>query len=135
MFFLFAFLTIYAKNMFQKLSYFNLIFAIVYVLVYLKDGTLNSTAGILIVIVFNWLALKSYQLENYKWKLWHYLTGLWSLYYAGFVLYGAMNILISSFEYNFVSNDTKTFLSLSFVFSLAVGIHFVIFLWNSLKHK
>ena len=121
--------------MFQKLSYFNLIFAIIYVLVYLKDGTLNSTTGILMVIVFNWLALRSYQLEDYKWKPWHYLTGLWSLYYAGFVLYGAMNILISSFEYNFVSNDTKTFLSLTFVFSLGVAIHFVIYLWKYLKHK
>ena len=119
--------------MFQKLSYFNLIFAIIYVLVYLKDGTLNSTVGILMVIVFNWLALRSYQLENYKWKLWHYLTGFWSLYYAGFIFYGAANIFISSIEYDFISNDTKTFLALSLIFSLAVCIHFAIYLRKHFK--
>ena len=118
--------------MFQKLSYFNLIFAIIYVLVYLKDGTLNSTAGILMVIVFNWLALKSYQLENYKWKLWHYLTGLWSLYFIGTIIYGVFNIVAPAIEYNFVSNDTLTYLSIGIVFSISVLMHIIFyFLKNS----
>ncbi|RZK56919.1 MAG: hypothetical protein EOO87_04240 [Pedobacter sp.] len=119
--------------MLQRLSYFNLIFTIIYLLVYLKDGTVNSTLGILAVIIFNWLALRSFQLENYKWKIWHYLAGLWSLYYAGFVLYGAFNILISSIEYEFISSDTRTFLVLSFVFSIAVIVQFVSYLAKNLR--
>jgi hypothetical protein len=121
--------------MFQKLSYFNLIAAIIYVLVYLKDGTLNSTAGILMIIIFNWLGLRSYQLENYKWNIWNYLTGFWSLYYAVYVLYGAINILSSSFEYNFISNDTETFLVLSFVFFIAVIMQFISYLVKSINNK
>lgn len=119
--------------MFQKLSYFNLIFAIIYVLIYLKDGTLNSTAGILMVIVFNWLGIRSYQLENYKWKVWHYLFGLWSLYYAGFVLYGSFHILISSLEYDFMSDYTKTFVVLSIIFGIAVISQIVISFTKHLK--
>ena len=46
-------------KMLQKLSYLNLIFAIVYLLTYLKSGTFNSTAGIFVVIVFNWLYLRA----------------------------------------------------------------------------
>ena len=121
--------------MFQKLSYFNLMFAIVYVLVYLKSGTLNSTTGIFTVIVFSWLGLRSYQVENYKWNIWHYLSGLWSLYYAGFVMYGVINVLISAFEYDFASYDTQIFLVLSFVFSTAVMVHFVIHFWKNLKER
>lgn len=119
--------------MLQTLSYFNIIFALVYVLVYLKDGTLNSTAGILMVIVFNWLALRSYQLDDYKWKVWHYLIGAWSLYYAGYIMYGLINILTAVFEYNYVSNDTISFLTLSGVFCLAVISHFIIIFVKVLK--
>jgi hypothetical protein len=119
--------------MLQKISYFNLMFAIVYVLVYLKSGTLNSTTGIFMIIVFNWLGLRSFQLNDYSWKIWHYLTGLWSLYYVGFVLYGVINILVSSFEYNFISNDTRTFLVLSFVFVIAVMVHFVVYFLKNLR--
>lgn len=121
--------------MFQKLSYFNLILIIIYLLVYLKDGTLNSATGILMIIIFNWLGLRSYHLDHYKWKFWHYLTGLWSIYYAGFVIYGAVNILNSSIEYAFMSNDTRTFLGLSFVCCFAVILHFVVYFLKNLKAK
>ncbi|WP_113651521.1 hypothetical protein [Pedobacter namyangjuensis] len=118
--------------MLQRLSYFNLIFTIIYLLVYLKDGTVNSTLGILAIIIFNWLALRSFQLENYKWKIWHYLAGLWSLYYAGFVLYGAFNILLSSIEYEFISSDTRMLLILSFVFGIGVIVHFGVYFFRNL---
>ena len=117
--------------MFQKLSYFNIIFSLIYVLVYLKDGTLNSTAGVFMVIIFNWLALRSYQLEDYKWSIWHFAIGLWAIYYAIYILYGLIGILVSAFEYEFVSNDTITFLALSMVFCIGVIFHFV---WYLTKH-
>lgn len=119
--------------MLQKLSYFNLVLAMVYLLVYLKSGTFNSTAGIFVVIVFNWLCLRSYQLDNYKWKIWHYLTGLWSLYFIGTIIYGSVFILSSSLEYSFISNDTLTYLLISIVFSLSVLLHLGIYVKESYK--
>ena len=121
--------------MFQRLSYFNLILAVIYLLIFLKDGTLNSTTGILMIIIFNWLGIRSYQLENYKWKAWHYLTGLWSLYYACFVLYGAVNVVFTAIEYEYLSSDTRNFLGLSFAFCLAVILQFVSYLAKYFKNK
>lgn len=106
--------------MLQKLSYFNLLMAIIYMLVYFKSGTFNSTAGIFVVIVFNWLALRSFEQDRYRWKVWHYLTGLWALYFIGTIVYGSVNILSSSLEYDFISNDTLIYLGTSVVFSVAV---------------
>lgn len=119
--------------MLQKLSYFNLVLAIIYLLVYLKSGTFNSTAGIFMVIVFNWLCLRSYQLDNYKWKIWHYLTGLWSLYFIGTIIYGSVFILSSSLTYAFISNDTLTYLLISIVFSLSVLLHLGVYISTSYK--
>jgi len=123
--------------MLQKLSYLNLILAIAYLLIYLKSGTFNSTAGIFMVIVFNWLCLRSYQLDDYKWKVWHYLTGLWSIYFIGTIIYGSFFILSSAIEYSFISNDTTIYLIVSFAFSIAVVTHFIIYLlrsFNKLNH-
>jgi uncharacterized membrane protein len=119
--------------MLQKLSYLNLMFAIIYLLVYLKSGTLNSSAGIFMIIIFNWLCLRSYQLDDYKWKIWHYLTGLWSLYFIGTIIYGIFNIVAPAIEYNFISNDTLTYLLIGVVFSVAVAAHVVVYFLRNYK--
>lgn len=100
----------------QKLSSLNIFLAILYVLVYLKSGTFNSTAGIFMIIVFNWLGLRSFQLENHRWGIWHYLVGGWVLYFIGTLLYGAVNILCESIEFGFFSNDTVWYLVINFIF-------------------
>jgi hypothetical protein len=87
--------------MLQKFSYFNLLFAIAYLLFYLKSGTFSSSAGIFFIVIFNWLCLRSYQLDQYKWILWHYLVGLWCLYFVGTLVYGATNIITSAIEVDF----------------------------------
>lgn len=111
--------------MLQKLSYFNLVLAIVYLLVYLKSGNFNSTTGILVIIVFNWLALRSYQLDKYRWEIWHYITGLWTLYFVGYTGYGSVNVLSAALAYNFIAHDTLTYLILSLSFCLLLIIHFI----------
>jgi hypothetical protein len=119
--------------MLQKLSYFNLIAAILYGLIYLKSGTFNSTAGIFVVIVFSWLCLRSYEFDNYKWKLWHYLIGLWCLYFIGTLIYGAVNIISPAIEYDFMSSDTATYLIISFIFCISVITHFTIYFSKNYK--
>jgi hypothetical protein len=113
--------------MLQKLSYFNLIFAIAYLLIYLKSGTFNSSAGIFFIIILNWLCLRSYQLDQYRWSLWHYLVALWCLYFVGTLVYGAIHILISAVEVDFISNDTLTFLAMSLGFSIAIFVHIILY--------
>ncbi len=119
--------------MLQKISYFNLMLSIAYILIFFRDNTVNFTMGILMIVIFNWLALRSYQINDYKWSFWHYLAGLWSIYYILFLLYGTVNVLISSIEYQFASNDTITFIVLSFMLSIFVLFQALIYFLSNLK--
>lgn len=119
--------------MLQKISYFNLMFAIAYILIYFRENTLNFTMGILMIVIFNWMALRSNQISNYKWAIWHYLSGLWSLYYTAFLLYGTFNVLRSSIEYQFASKDTIIFLLLSFILSSFVILQAIMYFLSNLK--
>lgn len=120
--------------MLQKLSYLNLMLAIVYVLFYFKTININSV-GIFFIIIFSWLALRACQQENFKWSIWHYLVGFWSLYYIGFTAYGIFNIIISSLEYGFVSNDVNTYLIFGSFFIISLVVHFVLFGLKALKNN
>lgn len=119
--------------MIQKLSSLNIIFAIVYVLLFLKNGTFNSTAGIFMIVVFNWLGLRAFQIDNYRWKVWDYLTGIWSLYFIGTLVYGEINILSASIEYNFISNDILMYLVINFLFCVSVSIHLILYAYKNYK--
>ena len=119
--------------MIQKLSSLNIIFAIVYVLVFLKSGTFNSTAGVFMIIVFNWLGLRSFQIDNYKWKIWHYLTGIWSLCFISILIYGEVNIMSASIEYNFISNDTLIYLIINALFCVSISIHLMLYAYKNYK--
>ena len=117
--------------MIKKLSSLNIIFAIVYVIVYLKSGTFNSTSGILVIIVFNWLGLRSFELDDYKWGIWHYLTGGWTLYFIWTLMYGAVEIISAAIEFNFITNDTLTNLILTFIFCGFVIVQLGLYLWKN----
>ena len=121
--------------MLQKLAYFNLFMAMIYLLAYLKSGTFSSTSGIFVVIVFNWLSIMSYERERYRWKIWHYVMGIWSVYFVGTIIYGTVNIWSAVIEFAFASNDTLTFLALSTVFSATVLLHFVLYFMMNYKQE
>lgn len=109
----------------QKISLVNIILAIIYVLVYLKSGTFNSTAGIFMIIIFNWLALKSFYQDDYRWRIWHYLIGAWTVYFIGTLMYGVIHILSSSITYTFMSTDTVIYLTVNFIFCALVMIQMI----------
>lgn len=115
--------------MLQKLSYLNLITAIAYLLIYLKSGTVTSTTGIAAIIIFNWLAIRSYQIDDYRWKIWHWLSLLWSLYFIGFIFYGAINLLKVSIEVDYFGTDTVTNIIITLIFSAMVGLHLITY-WH-----
>lgn len=119
----------------QRLSSLNIIFAIIYVLLFLKSGTFSSTAGILVIIVFNWLGLRSFQLDDYKWGIWHYLTGGWIMYFVWTLMYGSVNILSASIEFDFITNDTLTNLISTFVLCVLAVVHFCLYFWKNYRAK
>ena len=121
--------------MIQKLSSLNIILAIVYMLVYLKSGTFNSTAGILVIIVFNWLGLRSFQLDSYRWGIWHYLTGVWAAYFVGTLVYGMVSISTAAIEFDFITNDTLTNLILTFIFCGLILVHLCLYLWKNCMER
>lgn len=119
--------------MLQKISYFNLIFAIIYVVVFFRDSSISFTMGIVMIVVFNWLALRSYQIDAYKWSLWHYIAGLWSLYYVGVLFYGTINVFQTVIDYQFASSDTLKFLILSTILSMSVVTQTALYFLKNLK--
>ena len=120
--------------MLQKLSYLNIMLAIIYVLFYFKTISINSI-GIFFIIIFNWLALRSVQQENYKWGIWHYLAGLWSLYYISFTVYGIYNIVSSSFEYGFVSTDVNIYLVFASLFAISALVQLLLYALKALANN
>ncbi|MGF1923266.1 MAG: hypothetical protein ACQUHE_03740 [Bacteroidia bacterium] len=125
----FAFL----KLVMQQLSTLNIFLAIVYVLLYLKSGTFNSTSGIFMIIVFNWLALRGFQLNTYRWRVWHYLIAAWVLYFIGRLVYGGISILDSSITYGFMSSDTLTYLLVNFLFCMLVLVQLIKYAYENYK--
>lgn len=121
------------NGMLQKLSYFNLFLAIAYIVVYLKNGTFTSTSGILAIVVFSWLAIRSFQMDDYKWKFWHYLFGLWSLYYAGLLGYGLYNVILPAITYGFISNENITYIVLTTLLVAGVLWHAIGYFLKNLK--
>ncbi|MEE1946307.1 hypothetical protein VRU48_14375 [Pedobacter sp. KR3-3] len=119
--------------MLQKLSYFNLFVAILYMVVYLKSGSLTSTSGILAIVVLNWLALRSFQLADYRWKIWFYPFALWAIYYAGLLVYGLVNVIVPAIEYSFMSNDNLIYVTLTAVLVAGVLWHAVAYFLKNLK--
>ncbi|RZJ69056.1 MAG: hypothetical protein EOO47_24265 [Flavobacterium sp.] len=112
--------------MLQKLSYLNIMLAIIYVLLYFKTININSV-GIFLIIIINWLALRASQQENYKLSIWHYAVGLWSIYYACYTAYGIFNIVSSSLEYGFVSNDINIYLIFASAFNICILTQLVLY--------
>lgn len=89
--------------------------------------------GIVMIVVFNWLALRNHQIDDYKWSLWHYIAGLWSLYYVGVLFYGTINVFKTVLEFQFASNDTLRFLILSATLSIAVVVQAIIYFLKNLQ--
>lgn len=113
--------------MVQRLAYLNIGLSVAYALIYLKNGTFNSTSGVLVIVVFSWLGLRSYQLDQYKWNALTYLVGLWSLYFIGTVVYGLINVISSAFEFSYIANDTLWYVAVSVIFSVSLTTYLAVY--------
>ncbi|MNR05402.1 hypothetical protein D3C85_1214320 [compost metagenome] len=111
--------------MFRILSYFNIFMAVVYLLMFLLNGNLLVIFGILMVIVFSTLVIKMIQSRG-RAGLIHYVLGLGSLGFAGFLLFGLVHIIEASIAYHYFSN-TLNYMVLTSLFVLSVVVHFILF--------
>lgn len=109
----------------NNLSYFNIGLSLIYLLFYLRSGTFNSTAGITAIVVFNWLAIRSFVTDRYGWTVWQYLFGLWSVYYSLYLGNGTYNLIATSIEVGFILQETLLNILLSLFLICGVLLHFI----------
>lgn len=119
----------------HKLAYFNICFVIAYLLVHLRSGNFVSSSGGLAVIVFNWLVLRNYETESYNWTGWHYITGIWLLYFVGTLLYGVVNVVGPAIEYQYADRSTLVFIVMSLLLSAANAVQIFLSFKKSLGER
>jgi hypothetical protein len=108
--------------MLKRLSYLNILFAFTYFITYLQAGSYYAIVGLIFVIIFNWLTLKSLEQENYKWTIFQYITVIPTVIAALFFLYSSGNMIYANMSYNYISLN---FLFLE-VFSVVFGITLIV---------
>jgi hypothetical protein len=113
--------------MLQRLSYFNLFLAVVYLVVYLRNSTLSAVAGILVIIIINWLCLLSFEKDDYKWAFWHYLISIGCLYFIGTLGYGLINIISASVEFDFITIDNLIYVTVTFALCVSVILQLILY--------
>ncbi|MBB6499681.1 hypothetical protein [Pedobacter cryoconitis] len=92
--------------MLRTLSYLNLVFAVVYFLAYLQDGNRIVVFGLLVVVVFNWMALLNLENEKRDWSLWQWLCAGITLLYALYMGYGAVSLFIDAIGHHYYPGVT-----------------------------
>ncbi|SHG80763.1 hypothetical protein [Pedobacter caeni] len=111
--------------MLRSLSYVNILLAIVYLLMFLLNGSTMVILGLLLVVILNILVIKKIQDGWGKTKWIHYGLSLCCLGFAAFLLVGLVHIVRSSIAYHYFSN-TLTYIVLTGLFLLCIIVHFLL---------
>lgn len=112
--------------MLKTLSYLNIFLAITYFLGYLLNSYSWPIAAVLLVILYNGLAIRSIEQGKKVTKL-QRILGLLNLVFAGFLILWAINILHSSIEHNYFG-DTRIYLVIATIFALSLILHVLLLL-------
>ena len=121
--------------MIRTLSYFNLLFAVLYFLGYLQNSGAFVISGLLAVIVFNWMALRSLENEQFQWTVFHWAAAILTLSFAAFTGYTATTLLLDVVEYRYYPAPAITLISCGFIFTLAILFHLYLTLAKSIRKK
>jgi hypothetical protein len=106
--------------MLKTLSYFNLIFSVIYFLVYLQNGGFGPVSALLGVVVFSWMVLRGLENEQKKWPLLQWVSAVMSLIFAGLTGYGAVVLLLDAIEYEYYPLQVLLLIVSGFLFTAAV---------------
>jgi hypothetical protein len=106
--------------MLRTLSYLNLIFSVIYFLVYLQNGGFGPVSALLGVVVFSWMVLRGLENGQEKWPLLQWVAALMSLVFAGLTGYGAIVLLLDAVEYQYYPLQVLLLIVSGFLFAAAV---------------
>jgi len=121
--------------MISKLSYLNLTFSVLYFLQYLQNSNSYVISGLLAVVLFNWMALRSQEKERFEWTVLHWFTALLSLSFAVFTGYTAVTVLIGSMEYRYYPFTSLMLIAAGILFTAAILFHLYLSLNKSIRKK
>lgn len=101
--------------MLYRLSHFNILVALVFVVGFLRNGSPFAVASTLVLVLINWLALLSCHRNSYKWRFWHYLVALGTLGFVAKLLYGLYFVVAPVIEYRYLSMENFWYILSSLV--------------------
>jgi len=106
--------------MLKTISFFNLIFAVSYFLVYLQNANRLIVIGLLAVVVFNWMAIRSLETGQLKWTFLHSALALPDLLFSLFTGYSNILLLIDIIDNNYYAWNTISVIASGLAFAVAV---------------
>jgi hypothetical protein len=106
--------------MLKTLSYFNLIFSVIYFLVYLQNGGFGPVSALVGVVVFSWMVLRGLENEQKKWPLLQWVSAVMSFIFAGLTGYGAVVLLLDAMEYHYYPLQVLLLIVSGFLFTATV---------------
>ena len=121
--------------MLRNLSYLNLIVAVLYFLGYLQNGNALAIAGLLSVVVFSWLVLRSLERESFRWSLPQWFLSFTSLLYALFLAYSAINLIIDAVGYQYFPLNVVLLIASGLLFALLIILQLFFSLKKFIRKK
>lgn len=109
--------------MLRNLSYLNLIFSVCYFLAYLQNGSPLVIFGLLSVVVYNWLILRSMEQQEPKRNLLQWLFGAVSLCFALYITYGDVVLVADAMSYHYYPQSTVILVTAGLLFALSIIFH------------
>lgn len=112
-----------AGDMLKTLSYLNLIFAVCYFLGYLQNSNALVISGLLASLVFNWLALRNLEREQFKRTLFVVFLALATLMFALYIGYSAVFLLTDAIAYQYYPLNTVLLIISGVFFAFSLLLH------------
>ena len=128
-----SFVISYIRKMIKPLSYINISLALIYHVMYLMNSYSLTILGILVVIVYSGLSLRSIEKDK-PFTPMHYSLGMVSLIFAAFLITWTVNIVLSSIEYNYFGNSWL-YISIATVFALCIILQYALVVNWGLKKR
>ena len=121
--------------MLRTLSYFNLIFSVVYFLAYQQNGSSLNIAGLLLVVIFNWLALQKLERGIFSFSVFDWLLALLTAVFALFTSYSAVLLILDVLEYAYAAWNTILLIAAGLTFALAILLQLFLAVLKILRKK
>lgn len=120
--------------MLKAISFFNLIFAVVYFLVYLQNGNGWIVLGLLAVVVFNWIVIRSLETGQLNRTALYWVFVLPDVSFGLFTGYNHIHLLIDVIDSGYYPWNTVRLITSGLVFATTILLQ-VFLSWFEFKLK